>query len=218
MTTDRSLRTFFVALVLVAERGREPLVRERGQSGDEVRPAGARGLVRQRPDRQAVPAQLLRGGDRRDPERHRSVRRRRGGHHAGAPGRAARRRRRRRLRPERRRLGGRLLAAARRREQRRERRERRRRRTAASSDGTAAADPGRSRPTSTRRPVVGADPLLVLGGSDLCSSRPAALGYLSRRRQAAHADDLAATIQLSASPATAADRSGRVQVSESWRS
>ena len=65
MTTDRSLRTFFVALVLVAQRGREPLVRERGRRDDEVRSAGARRLVRQRPDRQAVPAQLLRGGDRR---------------------------------------------------------------------------------------------------------------------------------------------------------
>ena len=78
-----------------------------------MRPAGPRGLVRQRPHRPAVPAQLLRGGDRRDPGRHRAVRRRRGGHHAGAPGRAARRPRRRGLRSERRRLGGRLLAAAR---------------------------------------------------------------------------------------------------------
>ena len=100
VTTPRLLRTF-VAVLALAVSGFAALVdREPGGRCDGVRQEGARRLVRQRPHRPPLSAQLLRGGDRRDPGRSPRLRRRRGRHHARAPGGAARRPRSRRGGPD----------------------------------------------------------------------------------------------------------------------
>ena len=91
VTLARSLRTFVVAVVLVLSAVAALSTAAPASAATRVREEGARGLVRQRPHRPPLSAQLLRGGDRRDPGRPARLRGRRGGHHARAPGRASRR-------------------------------------------------------------------------------------------------------------------------------
>ena len=84
VTIPRSARTFIVLFVLAASVVAALSVASPAGRRDALREEGARRLVRQRAHRPAVPAELLRGGDRRDPGRPPRLRGRRGDHHARA--------------------------------------------------------------------------------------------------------------------------------------